>query len=131
MRIKGIIWAGTATEERIATTDFFADLLGMDRVLDVRGFSRLRAENGDLFEIFGPESIEHDHLDTGPVAGFWVDDVEEAHKELVAAGVEEVTVVERAAHGHGWFYFKAPDGRFYELCERREPRPAKVPHSES
>jgi catechol 2,3-dioxygenase-like lactoylglutathione lyase family enzyme len=125
MHVKGIIWIGSATEDRKQTAAFFVDRLGMKLAVDVPGFSRLTADNGDLLEIFGSDSAEHDHLDTGPVAGFWVDDILGAHAELTEAEVEGVTAIERGPDGHRWFYFKAPDGNFYELCEHPRPRPVK------
>lgn len=125
MHIKGIIWIGSAAEDREKTVSFFSQLLGMEITADVPGFSRLAAENGDLFEIFGPDSSEHDQLDTGPVAGFWVDDIVAAHAELAAVGVDGLTDMEHGRDGHRWFYFRAPDGNFYELCEHPRPRPVK------
>lgn len=125
MEVKGIIWVGSATDDRLATTKFFAEVLGMPVVTDVPGFSRLAAANGDRLELFGPDSIEHDHLDTGPVAGLWIDNAEEARNELLEAGVDGVTGLERGPDGHRWFYFKAPDGNYYEMCEHPRPRPVK------
>jgi catechol 2,3-dioxygenase-like lactoylglutathione lyase family enzyme len=125
MRVKGIIWIGSAAGDRKRTAAFFADRLGLELTVDVPGFSRLTTENGDLLEIFGPDSAEHDHLDTGPVAGLWVDDIVGAHDELMEAEVEGVTEIEHGPDGHRWFYFKAPDGNFYELCEHPRPRPVK------
>lgn len=125
MEVKGIIWIGSATEDLAATTKFFADVLGMPVLSDVAGFSRLRASNGDRIELFGPDSLEHDQLDTGPVAGLWVDDASEARAELEAAGVDDLTELETGPDGHRWFYFRAPDGNFYEMCEHPEPRPPK------
>ena len=125
MRIKGIIWVGSATENLKQTSTFFSEHLGMKVTTDVPGFIRLTLENGDRVELFGPNSIEHDHLDTGPVAGFWVDDLENAHRELLQAGVDDVTDIEHGHDGHGWLYFRAPDGNFYELCQHPGPRPPK------
>ena len=125
MRVKGIIWVGTATDDLMATKSFFADVLGMSLVTDVSGFARLAAANGDRVEIFGPSAVEHDQLDTGPVAGFWVEDAAEARDEMLDAAVDGVTKLERGADGHGWFYFKAPDGNNYEVCEHPAPRPAR------
>jgi len=93
--------------------------------VNVPGFTQLVTENGDRLELFGSDSAEHDQLDTGPVAGLWVEDVESAHQQLADAGIEDLTDIERGRDGHGWFYFKAPDGNFYELCEHPRPRPAK------
>lgn len=117
MQVKGIIWVGTATSQRESLTEFFAEHLGMAVQTDVTGFTRLLTENGDRVEIFGPEMEVYQSLDTGPVAGFWVDDAAAAREELLAAGVELCTELEIGRDGHRWFYFKAPDGNFYELCE--------------
>ena len=125
VRIKGIIWVGSATEDREKTAAFFAERLGMRVTADVPGFTQLTIENGDRLELFGPDSKEYDELDTGPVAGLWVDNVADARRELLDAGVEGVTDIEKGRDGHGWFYFRAPDGNFYELCEHPRPRPAK------
>lgn len=125
MEVKGIIWIGSATEELDSTTRFFADVLGMPVLSDVVGFTRLRASNGDRIELFGPDAVEHDQLDTGPVAGLWVHDASEARAELEAAGVDDLTELETGPDGHRWFYFRAPDGNFYEMCEHPEPRPPK------
>ena len=125
MQVKGIIWVGSATENLNETAAFFAQHLGTKITDEVPGFTRLVTQNGDRVELFGPNSVEHDQLDTGPVAGFWVDDIEEAQRELRNAGVDGVTELEHGPDGHRWFYFRAPDGRFYELCEHPRPRPVK------
>ena len=125
LKVKGIIWVGTAVDDRKATADFFTEKLGMPVVTDVPGFTRLGFENGDRLELFGPDSVEHEHLDTGPVAGFWVEDIEEAHRELLESETEAVTDFETGPDGHRWFYFRAPDGNVYELCEHPTPRPPK------
>ena len=123
MRVKGIIWVGTAVDDSRANASFFSDVLGMELMTNVTGFARLQAENGDRFELFGPDAAEHDQLDTGPVAGLWIDDAEEARNELTAAGVDSCTEIERGPDGHAWFYFRAPNGHYYELCEHPAPRP--------
>lgn len=125
MEIKGIIWVGSATDDQQKSTEFFSEVLGMPVVTNVPGYSRLAATNGDRLEFFGRDSVEHSHLDTGPVAGLWVDDCEVARGELLAAGVEVVTDLEIGRDGHRWFYFKAPDGHFYEMCEHPSPRPPR------
>lgn len=125
LKVKGIIWVGTAVDDRRAAADFFSEKLGLSVLTDVSGFTRLGFENGDRLELFGPDSVEHEHLDTGPVAGFWVEDIEEAHRELIESNTADVTDFERGPDGHCWFYFRGPDGNFYELSEYPTPRPPK------
>lgn len=126
MRVKGIIWVGSSTDDRQATARFFATHLGLEVTTDVAGFTQLTMENGDRLELFGPDSVEHDHLDTGPVAGLWVEDIDQAHEELSRSDAADVTELERGRDGHRWFYFRAPDGNYYELCEHPRPRPART-----
>jgi len=125
MRVKGIIWIGAATDDLRESASFFSDVLGMEVTTSVPGFVRLTTENGDRVELFGPDSAEHDELDTGPVAGFWVDDLDQAHLELLEADMDGVTDLYTGPDGHRWFYFRAPGGSFYELCEHPRPRPAR------
>lgn len=125
MRIKGIIWVGAAVEEMGSAKDFFVGRLGLDIESEVPGFTRLVAENGDRVELFGPDSSEHDQLDTGPVAGFWVEDIAEAHAELAVSQFDSLPPISTGPDGHRWFYLRAPDGNFYEICEKASPRPAK------
>lgn len=125
MDVKGIIWVGSAADDLGATTRFFSEVLGMPVVTEVSGFTRLAAENGDRLELFGPDSVEHPVLDGGPVAGFWIDDAAEAREELIANGVEHVTELETGRDGHSWFYFRAPNGNYFEMCEHPAPREPK------
>ena len=123
MLVKGIIWVGVPVDDRSAVREFFSDRLGLEVTTDVAGFTQLTSHNGDRLELFGPDSTEHDQLDTGPVAGFWVDDLEAAHAELAAVTV--VTDIEHGPDGHGWFYFKDPEGRYFEACEHPRRRPSR------
>lgn len=125
MKVKGIIWVGSEAADLRATTSFFSDVLGMPVITDVEGFTRLAAENGDRLELFGPGSVEHAVLDSGPVAGFWVEDAADARRELLAAGVADVTKLETGPDGHSWFYFRAPNGNHFEICEHPKPRAPK------
>lgn len=125
MEVESIIWLGSATDNRAEMTEFFRDRLGMRVALNVKGFTRLTTADGDRVEFFGPDSVEHDQLDTGPVAGFWVEDIEEAHRDLRQADVPDVSDLELGEDGHRWFYFRAPDGNFYELCEHPDARPVR------
>ncbi len=125
MNVKGIIWVGSMADDLDATTRFFSEVLAMPVITDVEGFTRLTAENGDRRELFGPGSVEHPVLDAGPVAGFWVDSAADAREELMAAGVDHVTELETGPDGHSWFYFRAPNGNYFEMCEHPAPRQPK------
>jgi hypothetical protein len=62
MEVKGIIWVGWRPRT-VMRRHFFADVLKMPVIADVQGFTRLAASNGDRLEFFGPDSVEHHHLE--------------------------------------------------------------------
>ena len=74
MKIKGIVWLGTRTERFDQMTEFCRDLLGLSQRLAEPGFAVFELPNGDLFEVFGPNSTLNEFM-THPVAGFLVEDI--------------------------------------------------------
>jgi catechol 2,3-dioxygenase-like lactoylglutathione lyase family enzyme len=77
----------------------------------------LEVPDGATVEVFGPASPYNRHL-THPVAGFLVSDLDDAVRELRAAGVEIVLPVQ-GGQTRSWMHFRAPDGFVYELVEDR------------
>jgi hypothetical protein len=80
MEPKGLVWLGTRTRTFDDTVRFFGDTLGPRKSHEEPDFTVFRLPNGDKVEVFGPGDREHEHFDTGPVAGFLVDDVREARE---------------------------------------------------
>jgi predicted enzyme related to lactoylglutathione lyase len=118
MRILGISWLGTRTEDVGAMVRFFKDVLGLTPAIDEEAFAVFRLPDGDVIEVFGADDPYHQHFDTGPVAGFRVDDVAAAQAEMEAAGIEFFGPPERSDDGYAWSHFRAPDGNVYELMSR-------------
>lgn len=83
-------------------------------------FGIFDAADGDRVEIFGPGAPSGPgQLDTNTVvAGFLVDDLDSATREIVAGGAELLGTRNDAAHS-SWQHFRAPDGNVYELKEVR------------
>ena len=73
--------------------------------------------NGDRVEVFAPDACPGEPLDR-PVAGFHVDDVREARRELEARGVAFLGDV-GVGQTLEWSYFRAPDGHVYEIVGER------------
>ena len=71
-------------------------------------------------EVFAPDYPGQEHLTTGPVAGFAVEDVEAARAEMEALGIEFPAPTGGEPGGHRWAHFRAPDGKLYELTKRPE-----------
>ena len=115
MRVLSLVWVGTRTTEYPATLAFFRDVLGLGVSSSETDFAVLDVPGGATVEVFGPASEYNRHL-THPVAGFLVDDLDNAVDELRAAGVEIVLPVQRGGT-RSWMHFRAPDGFVYELVE--------------
>ena len=75
MKAKGLVWLGTRTRNFDDTVRFFGDTLGLNAVHEEPDFTVFKLPNGDTVEVFGPTTSGTEHFDTGPVAGFLVDDV--------------------------------------------------------
>lgn len=114
MEIKGLVWAGTATDRYEETVAFFRDLLGLSVFHQSPNLTVLKMESGDWVEVFGPGHEHHGEFDTGPVVEFLVDDLEAARAELEGKGVQFL----HENHSWGdytWAHFRGPDGNIYGL----------------
>jgi glyoxylase I family protein len=115
MQIKGLVFAGSATDHRDAMTAFVADVLGLEREQDSGVEADLFAlPDGSRFGVAGPRGMGY----TSRTIGFEVDDLEAAAAELRAAGAW-VADEAGANDAERYLHFRAPDGALYELIERR------------
>lgn len=114
MKIKGIVWLGTRTGRFHQMTDFCQSILGLSQKLLEPGFAVYELPNGDVFEVFGPDSSYNEFM-THPVAGFLVDDIAAARAEMEAKGIEFLGPIEGDNEDYKWTHFRAPDGFVYEL----------------
>jgi glyoxylase I family protein len=113
MKIKGIVFAGSATTEREPTKDFFQKLFAQEPE-PLEGFP------ADVFNFpdgssFGVVQIPDANMATRTI-GFLVDDLDAAGVEMKEMGLE---VGEVGSNQLGrYLHFTAPDGRLYELVEK-------------
>src|SRR5215203_1063609 len=115
MKARELVWLGTRTRNFDERVRFFGHTLGLRKSYEEPDFTVFRLPNGDTVEVFGPGDTEHGHFDTGPVAGFLVDDVREARADLEAAGISFLGSVHESANGGAWSHFRGPDGNVYEV----------------
>jgi glyoxylase I family protein len=112
IRVLGLVFAGTATDNRAEMTAFARDVLGLQG-LDIQGASAdmFALPDGSVFAVANPRGMG----ETSRSLGFLVADLEEAIADLQSAGVEvdEIAANERFRYVH----FRAPDGALYELVE--------------
>ena len=114
MEILGLVFAGTATEQRGEMAAFARDVLGLEPV-DAGGVSAevFEMPDGTRFAVAGPRGAG----DTSRTIGFLVADLDAALAELHAAGVRTDAPGENATQRYA--HFRAPDGKLYELVEER------------
>jgi len=123
MRVRKIGFVGTRTERPEAMAAFLEDVLGLTAEHAGNDMWAFRLPDGSVAEVFGPSLNEH--LTTGPVPEFQVDDVEAATEELRRAGVEIVFGPQRSeGAGLAWTHFRAPDGNVYGVIEDLRASPA-------
>ena len=115
MQIKGLVFAGSATDHRPEMSAFVADVLGLERAQDSGVEADLFAlPDGSRFGVAGPRGMG----ETSRTIGFEVGDLEAAAAELRAAGAW-VADEPGANDAERYLHFRAPDGALYELIERR------------
>jgi hypothetical protein len=114
MHVDGLIFAGVATADPDAMARFLADALGaaVEEAGDVR---RLVFPNGSSLALVPPDYVEPP---SDTLLGFLVDDVDAATAELADKGIEPDGELE-SGYGFRYRHFRAPDGRRFELLDRR------------
>ena len=119
MRVLSIHWLGTPTERYAETVAFAKDVLGLSLRFEKDDFAVFATENGDVFEVFGPKGIADGHeFMVAPVAGFEVEDVADARREMEAKHIRFIGPVHDGASS-AWSHFYGPDGHVYELTARK------------
>lgn len=114
--IKGIVYLGVKTDKFEELYKFYKDTLKLEQDHFEPGFATFAMPNGDKVEIYGnndPNAPNHDHFTTGPVAGFEVDNIEAARKELESKGIGFIGPIQGT--NSRWAHFRGPDGNIYEI----------------
>lgn len=126
-KFKGIVWLGVRTNKFDELVDFYQNKMGLPVAHEKPGFRALDLPNGDRIEIFSEDYKSEDdkdyaHFSTGPVAGFVVDDIEEAKRDMEAEGIEFVGPIGEGGNSK-WAHFRGVDGNIYELKQVKHRNP--------
>ena len=114
MKIKGIVWLGTQTNQFGPMTDFCRNVLGLLQTANENGMAVFQLPDGDLFEVFDAQTFKDEFM-PHPVAGLLVDDIVAARAEMEAKGIEFIGPIHGETEDYRWTHFRAPDGFVYEL----------------
>lgn len=114
MKVEGLVFAGVGSTEHAAVAAFLADALGVEveREGDAR---RLEFANGSSLALVPRDYVEPP---SDTLLGFLVDDVEAATAELAGRGIGPDGEL-LSGYGYRYRHFRAPDGRRFELLDRR------------
>ena len=116
MNVEGLVFAGVGSADSGGVARFLADVLGV--AVDAEGdVHRLVFPNGTSLALVPPDYVEPP---SDTILGFLVDDVAAATEELSARGVEPDGDL-LSGYGFRYRHFRAPDGRRFELLDRRAP----------
>ncbi len=127
MLVKRVGFVGVRTDRVDETTAFFRDVLGLPAVAtrEAHTISQMPTGAWDFVEVFGADfgdaRLISDEVGEGVFVAFFVDDLEEARRDIEAAGHEiigETIWAEQAFSnpsfaGVGWFFARGPDGNIY------------------
>ncbi len=122
-KFKGIVWLGVRTKKFDELLDFYQNKMGLPVVHNTPGFRALDLPNGDRIEIFSEEykdenGNDYQEFSTGPVAGFLVDNIDEAKSEMEAEGIKFIGVIGEGGSSK-WAHFRGVDGNTYELKQMK------------
>ncbi|MGH7691989.1 MAG: VOC family protein [Candidatus Dormibacteria bacterium] len=127
MKVLGVNWVGLRSDDFAACRGFFSEVMGMNVSLERQDFAVFQLPDGGKLEIFGPQgpASPAQFQDAPVVAGFWVEDIEAARRELVAGGAELLGGVGGDPTGYRWQHFRTPEGRVFEIsCDPGRPIPS-------
>jgi hypothetical protein len=114
VKVEGLVFAGVGSADHAGLARFFGDVLGVE--VETAGEVRLLSfPDGTSVALVPPEYVEPP---SDTLLGFLVDDVEAAAAELAERGVEPDGEL-LSGYGYRYRHFRAPDGRRFELLDRR------------
>jgi predicted enzyme related to lactoylglutathione lyase len=122
MRVLRLCWLGIPTEEYDAMVRLLRDTMRLRVEFEEPTTTELSTAAGDRVQVFAPGDPYFEFFrrtSAGPVALFEVDDLDEARRELVAAGADVIGANERDSDWE-WLHFRAPDGNLFALAARRQ-----------
>ena len=113
MQVTGMGWLGVRSAAHRELGEMFCHVLGLRAQHPEAGMTVFDLADGAQVEVFSPAYPGKEHFDSGPAAGFWVDDLPAATAALVRHGIPLL-----GAPSPSWQHFRAPGGLVLELKAR-------------
>jgi catechol 2,3-dioxygenase-like lactoylglutathione lyase family enzyme len=118
-KFKSLVWLGVRTKKFRESCHFYEKTLGLRAIHKESGFREYDLPNGDRIELFSTSKKSQKHFTTGPVAGFLVDDIVDARKEMEQSGIKFIGPI-RSGSTSNWAHFRGPDGNVYEITNKKK-----------
>jgi catechol 2,3-dioxygenase-like lactoylglutathione lyase family enzyme len=114
-------WIGVVAEDLQAQRRFYRDVLGRSELEASEEWVEFDMGAGRKLEVLALDPDAPQYADRGYKVGFTVDDISVAADELVARGVERVSVIEGGPQsGQYWCYFRDGEGNLFEITQKVE-----------
>ena len=119
MNIEGITWHAVTTEDTGAWRRFATETLGFEPAMEMDGVVVFAMPNGSILEVYDSSGPALPAFGYNELAyGFRVDDIEQASREIEAAGYELLGEINTYGD-YSFRHFRGPDGRVYGLNQQR------------
>ncbi len=122
MNVQAITWHSITVEpEQLETQKkFITETLGLTLAMEMYGVFVYALPDGGLLELYTPQTAPDFGYNGSIAFGFRVDDIEQASKEIQAAGGELLGDINRVPEmSYAYRHFRGPDGQVYGLNEQR------------
>lgn len=114
--LKWPTWIGVVVEDIERQRRFWGDLLGLTESASGPDFVRFDMGEGRWFELIERSDAPEYERPRFQV-GFDVEDIDQAHEELVRRGCEPVTEIARDGDS-SWAYFRDSEGNVFEITRQ-------------
>ena len=122
MKVDGITWhAVTLEPDKFAQAkQLYMQTFGLTPAMEMDGVTVFMMPNGTILELYTPQTVPPFGYNDALAFGFRVDDIEQASKEIEAAGGELLGDINRVPEmSYAYRHFRGPDGQVYGLNEQR------------
>ena len=122
MNVEGITWhAVTLDPAKFAQVkQLYVQTFGLSPAMEMDGVVVFQMPNDSILELYTPQSVPPFGYNGALAFGFRVDHIDQASREIEAAGGELLGDINRVPElGYAYRHFRGPDGQVYGLNEQK------------
>ena len=122
MKVDGITCHAVTVEpgKFAEVKEFYVRTFGLTPAIEMEGVAVFMMPNGSLLELYTPQTVPPFGYNDRLAFGFRVDDIEQASRDIEAAGGELLGEINRVQEmRYAYRHFRGPDGQVYGLNEQK------------